>query len=302
MSRDKSDGNMISSSIPSSFEKRLMALEFDIKRKNENTSSKALSDEIERLELEQLKQKKVLKSVESNLKKFEKKFDSGSQDLHDNKSVASSKRSGKSKADRKIEKEIEKMKENYGSIKSEIGIKLNDQSEFIEEMANMKAKLESVSSTFKVEVRSLKSDMEDIKTKVIDPLTSKCAKLITETAKKEDLKEIKKELKELIKMKDRGDAKNYNEEIIERWDNYTENMNAKMKDFETKISSKLKKMSTNSADQESMVLLVEKLTTNIKSETAEIVSKLKDKVSADLYEQNAKASFILDGSKLVIER
>ena len=58
------------------------------------------------------------------------------------------------------------MKENYGSIKSEIGIKLNDQSEFIEEMANMKAKLESVSSTFKVEVRSLKSDMEDIKTKV----------------------------------------------------------------------------------------------------------------------------------------
>ena len=140
MSRDKSDGNMIASSIPSSFEKRLMALEFDMKRKNENNSSKALSDEIERLELEQLKQKKVLKSVESNLKKFEKKFDSGSQDLHDNKSVASSKRSGKSKADRKIEKEIEKMKENYGSIKSEIGIKLNDQSEFIEEMANMKAR------------------------------------------------------------------------------------------------------------------------------------------------------------------
>ena len=166
----------------------------------------------------------------------------------------------------------------------------------------MKAKLESVSSTFKVEVRSLKSDMEDIKTKVIDPLTSKCAKLITETAKKEDLKEIKKELKELIRMKDRGDAKNYNEEIIERWDNYTENMNAKMKDFETKISSKLKKMSTNSADQESMVLLVEKLTTNIKSETAEMVSKLKDKVSADLYEQNAKASFILDGSKLALAR
>ena len=50
-------------------------------------------------------------------------------------------------------------------------------------------------------------------------------------------------------------------------------------------------------NQESMVLLVEKLTTNIKSETAEIVSKLKDKVSADLYEQNAKAGFILDGSK-----
>ena len=98
--------------------------------------------------------------------------------------------------------------------------------------------------------RSLKSDMEDIKTKVIDPLTSKCAKLITETAKKEDLKEIKKELKELIKMKDRGDAKDHTEEIIERWENYTENMNAKMKDFETKISSKLKKMSTNSADQE----------------------------------------------------
>jgi len=40
-----------------------------------------------------------------------------------------------------------------------------------------------------------------------------------------------------------------------------------------------------------MVLLVEKLTTNIKSETAEIVSKLKDKVSADLYEQNAKDGF-----------
>ena len=82
-------------------------------------------------------------------------------------------------------------------------------------------------------------------------------------------------------MKDRGEAKDYSEEIIEeifkniyfyeakyllnhktcdrslffeiskkRWDNYTENMNAKMKDFETKISSKLKKMSTNSADQE----------------------------------------------------
>ena len=47
-------------------------------------------------------------------------------------------------------------------------------------MANMKAKLESVSSSFKAECRSLKSDMEDIKTKVIDPLTTKCAKLITE--------------------------------------------------------------------------------------------------------------------------
>ena len=35
------------------------------------------------------------------------------------------------------------------------------------------------------------------------------------TAKKEDLKEIKKELKELIKMKDRGGAKDYSEEIIE---------------------------------------------------------------------------------------
>ena len=40
-----------------------------------------------------------------------------------------------------------------------------------------------------------------------------------------------------------------------------------------------------------MVLLVEKLTANIKSETTEMVSKLKDKVSADLYEQNAKACF-----------
>ena len=40
-----------------------------------------------------------------------------------------------------------------------------------------------------------------------------------------------------------------------------------------------------------MVLLVEKLTKNIKSQTAEIVSKLKDKVSADLYEQNAKDGF-----------
>ena len=59
---------------------------------------------------------------------------------------------------------------------------MNDQSEFIEEMANMKAKLESVSSTLKAECRSLKSDMEEIKTKVIDPLTSKCAKLITEVS------------------------------------------------------------------------------------------------------------------------
>ena len=139
MSRDKSDGSTVAS-IPSSFEKRLMALEFDNKRKTESN----LSDEVERLELEQLKQKKVLKTVESTLKKFEKKLDSGSQDFIDTKSrgsknrlksiilelnfwfeiplsVASSKRSGKSKADRKIEKEIEKMKENYGSIKSEIG-------------------------------------------------------------------------------------------------------------------------------------------------------------------------------------
>ena len=54
-------------------------------------------------------------------------------------------------------------------------------------------------------------------------------------------------------------------------------MNAKMKDFETKISSKIKKLSTNSSDQEAMTLLVEKLTTNIKSETTELISKLKDK-------------------------
>ena len=47
---------------------------------------KALSDEIERLELEQLKQKKVLKTVESSLKKFEKKLDSGSQDFLDTRS------------------------------------------------------------------------------------------------------------------------------------------------------------------------------------------------------------------------
>ena len=46
-----------------------------------------------------------------------------------------------------------------------------------------------------------------------------------------------------------------------------------------------------------MVLLVEKLTANIKSETTEMVSKLKDKVSADLYEQNAKLFKISDELK-----
>ena len=41
MSRDKSDGNN-ATGIPSSFEKRLMALEFDIKRTTENNSNKGL--------------------------------------------------------------------------------------------------------------------------------------------------------------------------------------------------------------------------------------------------------------------
>ena len=41
MSRDKSDGNT-ATGIQSSFEKRLMALEFDIKRTTENNSNKGL--------------------------------------------------------------------------------------------------------------------------------------------------------------------------------------------------------------------------------------------------------------------
>ena len=51
-------------------------------------------------------------------------------------------------------------------------------------------------------------------------------------------------------------------------------MNAKMKDFEMKINSKIKKLSSNSADQEAMALLVEQLTSNIKSETTEMISIL----------------------------
>ena len=39
------------------------------------------------------------------------------------------------------------------------------------------------------------SDMQDLKTKVMEPLTAKCSKLITEMAKKDDLKLLKSEMK-----------------------------------------------------------------------------------------------------------
>ena len=53
-------------------------------------------------------------------------------------SMASSKKSAKSKTERKLEKEIEKMKGNYGTMKNAIDVRLNDQNEFIDEMAHMK--------------------------------------------------------------------------------------------------------------------------------------------------------------------
>ena len=37
--------------------------------------------------------------------------------------------------------------------------------------------------------------MQDLKTKVMEPLTAKCSKLITEMAKKEDIKSLKLEMK-----------------------------------------------------------------------------------------------------------
>ena len=52
--------------------------------------------------------------------------------------MASSKKSAKSKTERKLEKEIEKMKGNYGTMKNAIDVRLNDQNEFIDEMAHMK--------------------------------------------------------------------------------------------------------------------------------------------------------------------
>jgi len=41
-----------------------MALEFDVKRISEGNKAAVINDEIESLELEQLKQKKMLKSIE----------------------------------------------------------------------------------------------------------------------------------------------------------------------------------------------------------------------------------------------
>ena len=63
-------------------------------------------------------------------------------------SMASSRKSAKSKTERKLEKEIEKIKGNYGTIKSAIDVRLNDQNEFIDEMADMKNALDKVKFNF----------------------------------------------------------------------------------------------------------------------------------------------------------
>ena len=63
-------------------------------------------------------------------------------------SMASSRKSAKSKTERKLEKEIEKIKGNYGTIKSAIDVRLNDQNEFIDEMADMKNALDKVKLNF----------------------------------------------------------------------------------------------------------------------------------------------------------
>ena len=72
-----------------------------------------------------------------------------SNDMTETMSMASSRKSAKSKTERKLEKEIEKIKGNYGTIKSAIDVRLNDQNEFIDEMADMKNALEKVEFNLK---------------------------------------------------------------------------------------------------------------------------------------------------------
>jgi len=52
--------------------------------------------------------------------------------------------------------------------------RLNDQNEFIDEMANMKVSIDKIKSGLKSDFRKLNSEISELKSAIIEPLTNKC--------------------------------------------------------------------------------------------------------------------------------
>ena len=148
-----------------------------------------------------------------------------------------------------------------------------------------KVSIDKIKSGIKSDYKKITTDIEDIKNKVIEPLTNKCSKLLLEMAKKEDLKSLKKELG-ILKEKTKEIQKEASgaslPPLIEKLDKmeiFQENLENKIKDFEAKILTKLKHMGETETDLGAVRSLIEQTSMNLRQETGQTVKKLREKVN-----------------------
>ena len=80
--------------------------------------------------------------------------------------------------------------------------------------------------------RKLTAEIDELKTKVVEPLTNKCTKMLLEMAKKEDLKSLKKEVSSL---KDKSKHKDPESQI----EDYMRGMDKRIDDFESRVNKQI---------------------------------------------------------------
>ena len=80
--------------------------------------------------------------------------------------------------------------------------------------------------------KKLTAEIDELKTKVVEPLTNKCTKMLLEMAKKEDLKSLKKEVSSL---KDKSKHKDPESQI----EDYMRGMDKRIDDFESRVNKSI---------------------------------------------------------------
>ena len=172
-------------------DRRLDQLERETNRLAEKNNSTKLWKTIESIESDQSKLFSKFSSIDLYDKKFRKLDDAIQSTLADvelksNVSQSSRKSDKRLKLERKLREDVEFIKTQL--VKHEDH--LNNCDDAIQDMDNFKGKFKTLA--LKADLKRLASDMQELKTKVMEPLTTKCSKLIMEMAKKEDMKVVKK--------------------------------------------------------------------------------------------------------------
>ena len=107
-------------------------------------------------------------------------------------------RSTFSASSRKSEKRTKKLKEEVESLKHKTIILENMLTDLKHVNENFEESMKKAkSAATKGELKRLATEINEIKTKVMEPLTVKCSKMLVEMARKEDMKTMKNQLKSL---------------------------------------------------------------------------------------------------------